>query len=381
LKFHHFIENFNTQSLLPKMNDDKTNVNAAQQLIDAIEKNDIATASSLISSGSVNLSGNPLPLHHAAFLGRVEIMTMLLDAGADINAADHNRHAACFFAIKHDQFDALKLLVERGANLDVVDSNGDSLLATVAQYGKSERIAIFMLDAGAPLDGLLPYDLMTLVKSVAVFNRLIARGVNLTAMRDDLGYNLCHHMASNVTSEDDFRFLVNVCGNDAVHAEDILGKTPLHWASPSRNDSAVRVLVELGADIDRQDHGRQSALANAAANAHSPSVELLIALGADVSLVDKRGEQRATSPRCGESLPLCVLLSRQEAILSSVETTVKLLEWLLLARMLPCQLLTRSKLRANESPRLDSIWFANVHSKSVLDFIHSISTRCNCAKS
>jgi hypothetical protein len=51
-----------------------------------------------------------------------------------------------------------------------------------------------------------------------------------------------------------------------------------------------------------------------------------------------------------------VLLSRQEAILISLTTTVKLLEWLLLARMLPCQLLTRSMLRAIESQRLVSIW-------------------------
>jgi hypothetical protein len=33
--------------------------------------------------------------------------------------------------------------------------------------------------------------------------------------------------------------------------------------------------------------------------------------------------------------------------------------------MLTCQLLTRSMLRAIESPRLDSIWCVNVHFKSV----------------
>jgi ankyrin repeat protein len=85
LTFHHFIENCNTQTLLLKMNDDNVR---KKLLIDAIEKNDIPTASSLISSGSVNLNGEPWPLHRAAEHGRVEIMTMLLDAGADINAVD-----------------------------------------------------------------------------------------------------------------------------------------------------------------------------------------------------------------------------------------------------------------------------------------------------
>jgi hypothetical protein len=65
---------------------------------------------------------------------------------------------------------------------------------------------------------------MIVGESVAVFNRLLARGVNLTAMRDERGATLCHHVAYNVTSENDLRFLVNVCGNDAVHAVNIYGR-------------------------------------------------------------------------------------------------------------------------------------------------------------
>jgi ankyrin repeat protein len=292
LKISLFHGNFNTQSLLHKMNDDDENVNTTQQLIDAIEKNDTVTASSLISSASMNLNGKSLPLHHAAERGRVEIMTMLLDAGADINAADKDRYSACYFAIFYDEFDALKLLVERGANLDVVDFNGDSLLSIVAQCGKSERIAIFMLDAGAPLDGLSTAVLMELVKSVAVFNRLMARGVDFdfTMMRDEYGASLCHYLASNVACEDDLRFLVNVCGNDAVHAVDNDGKTLLHWASLSGNELTMRVFVELGAEIDRQDNRGRSALIDAAVNVQPSCIELLLAIGADVAVVRDNGE-------------------------------------------------------------------------------------------
>jgi hypothetical protein len=58
-----------------------------------------------------------------------------------------------------------------------------------------ERFVILLLDAGAPIDGLSNGNLMALVKSVAVFNRLVARGVNFTAMRDERGATLCHHVA------------------------------------------------------------------------------------------------------------------------------------------------------------------------------------------
>jgi ankyrin repeat protein len=272
------------------MNDDNS-----KKLRVAIYKNDTATASSLISSGSVNLNGEPWSLHRAARRGRVEIMTMLLDAGADINAVEEEFHrTACHFAIRHDQFDALKLLVERSANVGVLDDKGRSLLAFVAKHDRDERFAILLLDAGAPLAGLSPFHLMSLVISVAVFNRLLARGVNFdfTVMRDEFSATLCHYVARDVSCEDDFRFLVNVCGKDngAVHAVDNRGATPHHWASTNGNDLAVRVLVELGAEIDRQNNNGWTALHYAAEKAQSSCVELLLAIGADVNLVETNGQ-------------------------------------------------------------------------------------------
>jgi ankyrin repeat protein len=285
----------------------------AKKLIDAIYENDTATVSSFISSssGSVNLNGKPWPLDCAAGFGRVEIMTMLLDAGVCV---DDREHTACHRAVQNNQFDALKLLVERGAHLGGVDCDGHSLLSVVAKYGKSEQIAILLLDAGAPLDGLSPFHLMELVKSVAVFNRLMARGVvfNFTTMRDDLGCSLCHHVACHVKCENDFRFLVNFCGKDAVHGVDNGGKTPLHWASLSGNDLAVRVLVELGAEIDRQDNDGLTALfaANVMPQQLTCScVELLLALGADVRLVANAMTAAHFAAREGKRDSLCALVA------------------------------------------------------------------------
>jgi ankyrin repeat protein len=286
LTFHHFIEIYNTQTLLLKMNDDER---AKKLLIDAIKENDIPTVSSLISSGSVNLNGEPWPLHRAAKLDRVEIMTMLLDAGADINAVADCQYtaSACHWAIWNNHFDALKLLVERGADLAVVDSNGRSLLSFVSRPDRSERFVILLLDAGAPIDGLTSFDLMALVKSVAVFNRLVARGVNFTAVRDKRGATLCHHVAHIITCENDLRFLGNVCSND-IYAVDNYGETPLGWASSSGNELAMRVMVELGAEIDRQSNDGSTVLFNVSFY-KSSIVELLLALGADVNLVANDG--------------------------------------------------------------------------------------------
>jgi hypothetical protein len=210
-------------------------------------------------------------------------------------------------------------------------------------------------------------DLMALVKSVAVFNRLMARGVNFTAMRDEDGATLCHHVARNVTCEDDLRFLVNVCGNDAVHAVDNYGRTPLHWASSSGNDSAVRVLVELGAEIDRQDNDGWTALINAAANVQSSCVELLLALGADVDLVTNDGPNSVPLRRVGERpASLCALVAAG-GDLDQPDNKGETPRMIAIRENVALPTPTRSMLRAVESPRLDSIWCANVHSRSVSD--------------
>jgi ankyrin repeat protein len=204
------------------MNDENT----SQQLIDAIILNDTAAASSLISSGTVNLNTSPLPLHLAAGRACVEIMTTLLDGGADINAVDENQYTACHVAIHENQFEALKLLCERGANLGVVDCDGTSLITAAARQRKGTSMVVLLLDNGATVDqATTREDTMQLVKSVAVFKRLLARGVQLAKISDEYGRTLCHHVARNIAREDDLRVLVAACGNDGVNAADVLGET------------------------------------------------------------------------------------------------------------------------------------------------------------
>jgi ankyrin repeat protein len=215
-----------------------------------------------------------------------------------------------------------------------------------------------------------------------VFNRLLllARGVNSSAMRDEYGAMLCHHVARNFTSEDDLRFLVNFCGKDAIHAVDNYGATPLHRASSSGNDSAVRVLVELGADIDRQSNWG-SALINAADSSRSSCVELLVALGADVDVVMNTGQTAChIAARYCHRRALCALVAAG-GDLDQLDSNGETPRMIATRLEFHCRQLTRSMLRAIESQRLASIWFANVHSKSVSACNLSDSMHCNCAKS
>jgi serine/threonine-protein phosphatase 6 regulatory ankyrin repeat subunit A len=226
---------------------------AFENLLLAINKNDIDSASTLIANGFVN--GDRHALLYAAAGGRVEIMALLLNAGADVNVVDKWERTACHYAVSNGHLAALEFLIMRGANLGARDHEKNSLLSR-AICRRSDKFAIALLDAGAPLDGLNLDELVrAAAKSPALIKSLLARGVNVCHLRNSSGQTPCHVV--DVESEDFeaiMRHLVCVVGID-VNSVDRFGKTPLHILSfmINVNDSAMRGLIELGADVDRRD--------------------------------------------------------------------------------------------------------------------------------
>jgi ankyrin repeat protein len=295
-------------------------------LVNAIEKNDIPTVSSLIEKG-VSFDSVPSPLFWATKAGHIEIMTMLLDAGADVNAGSRTQNTACYAACAYQRSDALKLLLERGARI-----NHGSFLKAAATRPK-EEVLVLLLDAGAPLDKLTNYDLMNLVatpSSVAVLKRLLARNVNVSALKDIFGRTLCHHVLQAhrdvaVDVDELIRAIVAVGVN--VDAGDCHDSTPLHYAA---KQSSVRVLVELGADIDRQDDRKLTALHLACGSGtwrqDGPCVQQLLALGANVHLVTNSGETACHLAMNRRTALRCAPVSPQETIWISLTTKVKLHE-------------------------------------------------------
>jgi ankyrin repeat protein len=186
--------------VLEQTNNHQCSMNLELKLRFAIASNVVLKASSLICNGCLNGSSSPLPLIHAAALGRLEIMTLLVDGGANMDAINNTSYqkTACDAAVRNNQFDALKLLVDRGANVRAVQSADHSLLKAAAQYG-DDRMTLLLLDAGAPLNSLTHHDLMNLVaspKSVDVLARLLRRGVDVSALRDIDKNSLCAPQSS-----------------------------------------------------------------------------------------------------------------------------------------------------------------------------------------
>jgi ankyrin repeat protein len=279
----------------------------AQQLLFAIIANDTPTASSLIASGIVNAS--PSPLSCAAQHGNLAIMTLLLNAGADIDHIDKRKKSACFFAVECRQLAALKLLIARKANLNLVDFHGLTALSC-AVFIPDELFSITLLNAGASIDKLSRDQLVTLAaRSVAVLQCLLARNANVSAWRETFFGTACHVVATN-GAEDAAALLdalVNSAGVD-INAVDFYGNTACHRAVTYNRFDALKKLIELGADIDLRNLDGKTALFKAAAE-HA-GVELLVVAGADVNLFDDEGKSAChEAVRVHAVSSLCLLLA------------------------------------------------------------------------
>jgi hypothetical protein len=100
-------------------------MNNDELLINAIKENNVSLVASLIADGSADVNAvegvyirRPL-LGLAAKLGHVEIVTLLLDAGARIDNVDDRQNTACHAAASEGHFDVVKLLVARNANVSL----------------------------------------------------------------------------------------------------------------------------------------------------------------------------------------------------------------------------------------------------------------------
>jgi hypothetical protein len=80
-----------------------------------------------------------------------------------------------------------------------------------------------------------------------------------------------------------------------LHAKDMLGDTPLHFACYNGHAEVVKALLEKGADLHAKDNNGYSPLHWACMYGHAEVVKALLEKGADVHAMDN-----------GERMPLCL---------------------------------------------------------------------------
>jgi ankyrin repeat protein len=272
-----------------------------EDFANAIEQGDSIKVESLLAHGSVDVNArlprkfNPPPLLLAvrSELRRVDVVEMLLSAGARIDDVDDNGQTACIAATRARSVDVLAVLLTHRPNLEVKDNQGFNALkiSLLPRIGPiNTAISAMLIDAGASMFGWSLCWLAT--RSAATIQALINRGVVINQLRDGHNCTSLHSIASQYlwTSEVQatVNMLVNVCGVD-LEERNANGDTCTHLAASRHDmhsDQRLRCFVDAGADVNVVNRAGQTPL-HRVVNYECSAV--LIAAGADLNAVDRGG--------------------------------------------------------------------------------------------
>jgi ankyrin repeat protein len=110
------------------------------QLIKAVRSGDIDDAEMLLNQGvdvdqKYYIYGRSSALILAACYSRSNIVKLLLDKGADVNLQDHLGYTALMLAAKNGNEDIIDLLLEKGALLDLINDNNKIAIDLAQENG------------------------------------------------------------------------------------------------------------------------------------------------------------------------------------------------------------------------------------------------------
>lgn len=226
------------------------------------------------------------PLLIAAQSGKIEILKLLLKAGADFNMKDAYGDTPIHLAISEGHVEIVKLLIDAGIDINLKDYDGSTPLHSAANKDKKDIIKL-LLNAGADVNikdyyGQTP--LHVAKDNDEVVKILLDAGADIK-IKDNNG-DTPLHIAAKV-SKNTAKLLIHSGTN--IHSKNSDGDTPLHLAVFYKHEEIVKLLLDAGADVNMKNKKYKTALQYAVCVGDTEIEIILIEAGADVKAKDRYG--------------------------------------------------------------------------------------------
>lgn len=206
----------------------------------------------LISGANPNISDENglFPIIEAASINDFDIIKLLMQYGANPNAKpEFGREdaPALFHLCSNGNEEAVKFLLDNGADVDITDDHGNtSLIHTCYPSGNNLEIIKILLDHGANIEHVNRIGISALSESIAenqkeIFDYLISRGANINSQDSN---PLCS--VAQLGEAELVKFLVERGAN--VNLLVNKRRTPLMMACEFGHVECARKLMKHGAD-------------------------------------------------------------------------------------------------------------------------------------
>ena len=234
----------------------------------------------------------PTVLHVAADTGNVETLSLLLQEKrlVDLSAKDSYGCSVLHTGSASGHLNVVKMLLAAGADVLSKGEDGCTALKHASNNGHLQVVETLLqakadIEAPAGPDNRTPLISSSLQGHVAVVNALLNAKANLAAHTDG-GWTALHCAASYGHMEV-VKLLLEAKADLALQTSD--GKTPLHVAVREGRTLVVEALLEAKASVNAVNHAGQTALCIASEMGSLEVLKLLLEAGAEVAVKDGQG--------------------------------------------------------------------------------------------
>ena len=248
---------------------------------------------------------------HTSDNDATDVVRTLVNAGADPHVRDSSGRTLLNYAVIFDRpLRYIRVLIEIGVDVNAEDNNGDTPLFNHVQSihtsdNDATDVVRTLVNAGAD-PHVRDSSGRTLLNYAVIFDRplryirvLIEIGVDVNAEDNNGDTPLFNHVQSIHTSDNDATDVVRTLVNAGAdpHVRDSSGRTLLNYAVIfDRPLRYIRVLIEIGVDVNAEDNNGDTPLVNHVQSIHTfdndapDVVRTLGRAGANPFLRDASGE-------------------------------------------------------------------------------------------